>query len=407
MQLITLVDKMLSPPHTEPQLPDGLPREQYQRTYVLLPPGADSDWATIVVDATWDSERFTLGGSADDAGIGALEYKRVIAVNPDRWGSDLELFFEEYYPGVIYEPIYADSPEELFDILVGDPTDPTDPGDSFPIRGVHDIEGARWMVESGLDGWITVPIYLGTNAVVLDYRHLEEAGIRVVVNLRYSYAVDDGGMGTMPGPEYLSQFESACLETMQKSQGIWGYCYCNEFNNPREYPLAFELTPSYYVGSYNRVSENRSPGVRFGPGSIDPFNPGWGDWRQAWGAALDVMGDVDFLAMHSYDHGINANPDMMFGDEPLQGVYYNLRVLESQKEVVPLYMRDLPIVVTESNHGADGSSWGSYSGEWVQRALDYFRSQEVAGVTFFRYNYNDDRWRFSDHPEVLEAIKNG
>ncbi|HET90205.1 MAG TPA: hypothetical protein ENN99_05635 [Chloroflexi bacterium] len=95
------------------QLVRGQPREQYQRTYVLLPPDAGADWALAVVDGTWDDRKYTIGSSADDAGIGDLNVRRVIAVNPRRWPSDLRAFFQEYYPGVEYTAVEAATPDEL------------------------------------------------------------------------------------------------------------------------------------------------------------------------------------------------------------------------------------------------------------------------------------------------------
>lgn len=108
LQTLPLPALSPSPPPTQ-----GLPRVQYGRTYVLLPPRAGAEWARAVVAATWDTCRFTLGGSADDAGIGDLEYRRVFAVNPAGWGGDLRAFFERYYPGVVYIPVEAATPEEL------------------------------------------------------------------------------------------------------------------------------------------------------------------------------------------------------------------------------------------------------------------------------------------------------
>ncbi len=95
--------------------PRGLPRTQYNRTYVLLPPDADADWARAAVEATWDDERYTVGSSADDAGIGDLDKRRVIAVNPQKWPGPQSLrdFFAKYYPGVKYEAVTAATPEEL------------------------------------------------------------------------------------------------------------------------------------------------------------------------------------------------------------------------------------------------------------------------------------------------------
>jgi hypothetical protein len=108
---------LVSPPQPSPR---GLPRVPYARTYVLLPPGADSAWAQAVVAAAWDTNRFTIGGSADDAGIGDLDFRRVIAVNPAAWGDDLHAFFETHYAGTLYVPLVADSPQELQERLAGE-----------------------------------------------------------------------------------------------------------------------------------------------------------------------------------------------------------------------------------------------------------------------------------------------
>ncbi|MBU0704116.1 MAG: hypothetical protein KKC18_09670, partial [Chloroflexi bacterium] len=95
--------------------PHGLPRTQYKRTYVLLPPQADASWARAVVEATWDDERYTVGSSADDAGIGDLDRRHVLAVNPQEWtgAQSLEDFFKKHYPGVKYKTVTAATPEEL------------------------------------------------------------------------------------------------------------------------------------------------------------------------------------------------------------------------------------------------------------------------------------------------------
>jgi hypothetical protein len=103
---------------TPPQPPPssgvrGDPRVQYARTYVLLPPDAEAAWTRAVIQATWDEERYTVGNSADDAGIGNLKERRVIAVNPQYWPGDLHSFFEAYYPGVEYVAVEAETPEEL------------------------------------------------------------------------------------------------------------------------------------------------------------------------------------------------------------------------------------------------------------------------------------------------------
>ena len=114
-----VVDPPASTTTTEPGGSRGLPRAQYMRTYVLLPPNADAAWARAAVEGMWDKGRFTVGNSADDAGIGDLDTRRVLAVNPREWPGtqSLEDFYAQYYPGVQYEPITVATPAELKQIL--------------------------------------------------------------------------------------------------------------------------------------------------------------------------------------------------------------------------------------------------------------------------------------------------
>jgi len=120
-----LVEYAASNPATQPfvypgqQKLRGQPRVQYERTYVLLPPNADAAWARAVVRASWDDYRYTVGGSADDAGIGDLDVRRIIAVNPDAWAGSqsLQEFFKTHYGGAEYRAVTAETPEELLVIL--------------------------------------------------------------------------------------------------------------------------------------------------------------------------------------------------------------------------------------------------------------------------------------------------
>ena len=91
----------------------GQPRVDYERTYLLLPPGKSKAWALAAIRATWDQARLTVGASADDAGIGNLSYRRVIAVNPTEWPGNLKAFFSATFPGIEYAPVVAASPADL------------------------------------------------------------------------------------------------------------------------------------------------------------------------------------------------------------------------------------------------------------------------------------------------------
>ena len=101
----------------EPCSDRGKPREQYSRTYLLLPQTADKEWALAAVTAT-HRFRYTVGYSADDAGIGDLDDKRVIVVNPSEWPGDIFEFFSTYYPGTKVEVIEAETPEDLIEAFL-------------------------------------------------------------------------------------------------------------------------------------------------------------------------------------------------------------------------------------------------------------------------------------------------
>ena len=88
-------------------------RFSYRRVYVLLPPTADKKWALAAADGGHDG-RFTIGYSADDAGIGNLKERHVLAVNPHHWPDVLtESWFQNHYPGVQFTAVVANTPDDL------------------------------------------------------------------------------------------------------------------------------------------------------------------------------------------------------------------------------------------------------------------------------------------------------
>lgn len=388
----------------------GKPREQYERTYILLHQTADDSWAKAVIDATWNRNRFTLGSSADDAGVGDLDYRRVVIVNAHLWGTNPRIgaWFDQWYEGVEIIYVNADTPDQLkgkLDDLFG--VRPVTPIESFPIIGTHDQAGAEWMVANGVRGWCVIPMYLGEHAqAIAGLERYRDAGINIILRLNYSWAVDDGGQGTMPGPDKINLFEQAVVKTVEMNPTAWGFIYCNEMNNKREHPKNYELTPDYYAASYSVVYPNVPISAKFAPGSVDPYNPGWGDWRVSYRRVLDSIPGADFLSFHCYTHGW-ALPliwhDKRFSDDPLKGVHYDLRVLEDQQNILPSRFASLPQVVTETNPDADGVYGWPDSGDWIHEACKYFRERGIAGACLFRYNY--DKWRYGDKPKVLEAVR--
>jgi hypothetical protein len=109
-------------PTPPPVRPRGAPRTQYRRTYLLLPNEANTPdgsqrlagWiSAVVASGVLTRFRWTLGASADDAGIGDLDRRTVLAINPSTWPTSLSEFYAREYPGVTYQAIEAATPEEL------------------------------------------------------------------------------------------------------------------------------------------------------------------------------------------------------------------------------------------------------------------------------------------------------
>lgn len=94
-------------------VPSDGARFNYRRVYVLLPPTASQKWVLAAAKGGFDG-RFTIGFSADDAGLGNLESRQVLAVNPHHWPEVLTAsWFKQHYPGVKFTAVVANQPEDL------------------------------------------------------------------------------------------------------------------------------------------------------------------------------------------------------------------------------------------------------------------------------------------------------
>ena len=94
-------------------VPSGEARLDYTRVYVLLPPTADEKWLVAAARGSYLG-RYTIGFSADDAGVGDVQDRQVIAVNPHHWAETLtSAWYEHHYPGTQFIPVVANSPEDL------------------------------------------------------------------------------------------------------------------------------------------------------------------------------------------------------------------------------------------------------------------------------------------------------
>ncbi|HSH03850.1 MAG TPA: hypothetical protein VLL52_15145 [Anaerolineae bacterium] len=94
-------------------VPTGTPRLDYHRVYILLPPTADEGWLIAAARGSFQ-QRFTIGFSADDAGVGELGGRLVVAINPHHWPQLLTReWFQHYYPGARFIPVVANKPADL------------------------------------------------------------------------------------------------------------------------------------------------------------------------------------------------------------------------------------------------------------------------------------------------------
>ena len=167
----------------------GAPRMQYPRSYILIPPPAGLEWVEAVLRATWDKQRFTVGGSADDAGLGDLDRRRVIAINSESWPGDLRLWYQTNYPGVDYIPVSAANPAALDVVLRGMGLGEGPPTSAGPQRGLPLSQynraylllppgrGSDWAIAAARATWPRYRLTIGGSADdagvgTLDVRHV-------------------------------------------------------------------------------------------------------------------------------------------------------------------------------------------------------------------------------------------
>jgi hypothetical protein len=292
--------------------------------------------------------------------------------------------------------------------------------------GMHNENGAQWMLNNGIKGWALHTIAIGSGgAVPVNAAGFEATGIKLLVRLNYGY----GSTGNIPkddDPNYES-FIKACVQTIKRSIGVWGFIFGNETNNSNEFPGNHNgqggepITPERYARLYNRI-KNRIPATaRFGPQAVDPyFDPKFIlniDSRDYWLRILNNISGADFLTVHPKTQ--DSNPDSIdssrtFGPGPLSWQFYHMRAYQPLLDAVPARFRGLPVIATEVNPQRHNDmktlGWQENLGsEWVKRVVNHFKlyNQEaampVAGLIFYRFSSDD--WELQNKPGILQAIK--
>lgn len=293
-------------PPPPPTVPDrGDPRVQYRRVYVLIPSGYAREWQI----AAAQSCDYTIGKSADDAGIGDLDNRIILAVNPEAWGDGedgkgLAGFYARYYPGVTFVPVAAATPAILAQLLPRfDPTNPVPPTlpqpdyIKVPLLNQRD---PRWAsVSMGGDGKM-----IGNWGCLLTAYNMQANYWKLCADTPDQFMVRLKNAGAMNGP-YMNP---GALKTA--------------FPDRVNY-LGYE-SRSELLDARIRASIGRGIPV---PARVD-FNPTTGQWEQHWVLVAGYTND-DFIIADPW-HGdvtLVSNRYNISGGDILEGIFYELKAI--------------------------------------------------------------------------------
>lgn len=407
----------------------GKPREQYERTYVLLHKSASAADVERVIAASWDRYRFTVGQSADDAGVGDLDSRRIVIVDATPWGGEerLAAWLDDWYPGC--ELVFLDSVAQFERwATLPDPTNPSPPPAPGLLIGLHDEGGGRWMAGRGIKGVCLVHEIVQKEAKALDFRHIQDAGITVICRLNWGYA---DGTGTLPGAGNRTAFIEAVANTILQTQGVDYFHVGNEPNNRSEWPGfnatleaaglrsydgLFPLVMEYVVSIYNEIWYRVGERAKMGPPPLDPyFGPGSNnlDW---WRYFLLRCADYDALFLHAKtqtNDPVEVWSRDKFTDWPLEWQYLHARAMETYLARIPSDRRGTPVFCTEANPqhqdavgGAKG--WKADNAGWIHEFAAYARMlPQVKGIVLYRFTAAGDQacYALEDRPILLGAIQ--
>lgn len=170
----------------------GSPREQYARVYVLLPQNAGIEWIQAVLSSgEWFRSRWTVGFSADDAGIGDLDRRVVVAVNPGNWGGSLSEWYKENYLGVKYLPVHASTPTELTNVLA---TTVSLHIASLLAEGVEDQIENRGAPREQYE---RMYLLMSPNSRMADLQAVIDSGVLTKYRWTVGFSADDAGIGDL------------------------------------------------------------------------------------------------------------------------------------------------------------------------------------------------------------------
>lgn len=362
----------------------------------------------ITVSPSWDDARRRPPGAETNTieapGI-PLEHQDAHLAYVHKQDPDATVIFRDT-PGDVEPPDEPDEPT---------PEPPPPPPPPKPLLiGLHDDAGGEWMRAQGMKGLCLAHWTFETHPSPRNFSHLANAGITVIARIGWGYA---DGSGTMPRPQYRDAWIDSAVQTIQNTPGVAYWHPWNEVNNASEWPgygsvNLFPLTPQYVVEAYNQLWHRVHSFAKIGPPPLDPyFGPGSdnGAW---WRYILANIDGADALYLHCKTQ--TNNPAEVwsyekFSDWPLQWQYLHLRTAETYLDMVPQRFKNLPVYVGELNpqhldHIGSNMGWKGDNTQWVHEACQYFRTQPVDGVVFYRFD-DADPWGIRNAGALLGAIK--
>ena len=275
------------------------------------------------------------------------------------------------------------------------------------IYGIHDIEGAHLMNGKG---WVVATEEVGAdpnNHNGADYTQSAK-GATVICRLNYSY-----GNGTIPTPAKYGDFAQRCANFVKNTKGCFLYIIGNEPNLSVEQPPGQTIQPEEYAECYAMCRHliTQESTALVGTAGIGPWNAETGDWIDYFLRMLsmaEILGGVDFIALHTYTHG--ADPSLVFSeqkmDAPYEDRFYHFYAYRNFMDAIPASLRTSPVFITETDQN---DAWVDTNSGWVQNAyyeIDKWNKeheQVISCLALYRYP-NYDKYHITGKQGVIDDL---
>ena len=413
----------------EPDKPDcepyKLPRVDFQRTYLLLPPDAGKDFAVAACNGLYPDKRWTVTASADDPAVRCgLTNVKIIAVNPEGWGGagELRKFYVEHYgldvdPGFEYEEWECPTPEALYQKITGNapsiPKPPKPPVSHHVQFGVHLSADPPISAEERAALRQIKPELIK----VLSFANFDDFSKVVSQHPLASYIIrlyvrfwDDGqGVGRVVTPEQFVRWtfdDTKKKIDRLKSAGVTDVMLelHNEPNLTEEgYGASWANGEEFATWGIDVLTRLRAvfPGVRF-------MYPGLSPGQSVVGVREDsqkFFADSIQFALECDDVGVHLYWSKYWPvSKSLLELWYVQNKLDDAGFPGFIY-------ITESSNNKDGVSDAERGQEYVDFVnllSSMNEAQSVVGVTFFvmssQHGYAHETWL--DKPDLISLVAN-